>query len=460
MGSEREQGGPTSYGGVIPNLSLAAELGPPRTECAVGALMPWAGKLWAVSYVSTRKNGGLGTGLYEIDKNLRIKKHPQSRVGVYTNRFVHFPSNQIIIGPHVIDDEGHVRTIKDIDIRICGTMSHLKDPDNMVYLLGMEGEFLEMNVHSLKFKQIGDLVKELSLPEVHFKAGYTGFGRVVVANNAYDNEEFVGRRQAGCLAEWDGSVWHVVERNPFVEVTGRGPSVYIFAVGWDRASSILKVFVPSVKKWLTYRLPKGSHTYDHMWATEWPRIRETEHERFLMDCHGIFYELPQWNYGGKLWGVQPICRHLWVLGDFCTYRGMLVLGADNASPASGQNPLHGEPQSGIWLGKTDDLWQFGKPVGWGGPWWETTVKKGEPSDPYLMTGFDKKSLHIAHNENKSISFTVEIDFVGDGSWKTYGTFSVSKNGYMHHEFPDGFSAHWIRMRADKDCTATAYLIYS
>ena len=45
---------------------------------------------------------------------------------------------------------------------------------------------------------------------------------------------------------------------------------------------------------------------------------------------------------------------------------MLVLGADNASPSHGLSPTTAEPQSGLWFGKTDDLWSFGKPKGWGG----------------------------------------------------------------------------------------------
>lgn len=48
------------------------------------------------------------------------------------------------------------------------------------------------------------------------------------------------------------------------------------------------------------------------------------------------------------------------------------------------NPLGGQPQSGIW---------FGKPKGWGGPWRAAALKAGEASDPFLMTGFDKKVLH-------------------------------------------------------------------
>ena len=128
----------------------------------------------------------------------------------------------------------------------------------------------------------------------------------MVADNSYDNEEFTGKRAGGVLAEWDGKKWTVLERNPFVEVTERGahPNVPIFATGWDRASAILYVYTDGNKQWTRYRLPKASHTFDHMWSTEWPRIRETEHERFLMDHHGLFYELPQWTYGSG----RRLCR--------------------------------------------------------------------------------------------------------------------------------------------------------
>jgi len=463
--------GPFQIGGVIPHLTLKAELGPPRTECGVGALMPWAGRLWALSYVSHKAGTGLGTGLYEIDDSFSLVKRPESRVGTYANRFVHWESNQLIMGPHLIDAERNVRTVEPlVDVRLCGTMGHLEDPGNRVYMLGMEGEFFETDVRTLEVKQLFDLTRELDLPPgrygkgrqtAHFKAGYTGFGRVVVANNSYDEPDFLAPDGAGRLAEWDGNQWRILERTAFVEVTGRGESSKaIFATGWDRASAILEVYTSGDGKWTRYRLPKASGTYDHAWSTEWPRIRETEHERYLMDCHGMFYEVSPHVYGNRIWGVQPISRHLWVLGDFCTWRGLLVLGADNASPAAGRNALMGEPQSGLWLGKTDDLWRFGRPAGWGGVWWQEAVKAGQPSDPYLMTGFDKKALHLAHESEQPVAFNVEVDFLGHGAWKEYGTFSVSPRGYVHHEFPSGFSAHWVRVTAERACTATAHLVYT
>jgi len=454
-----------SISGVIPSLALTSKLGPPRTEFAPGAMMAWADRLWIVTYVSDGPNSGVGPGLYEIDENLHMKVHADTRVGTYTNRMVHWESNQCIIGPWVIDADRNIRTVESLlNVRICSTMRHLKDPENKVYMLCMEGEFFEMDVHTLKTRQLFDLNKDFGLGGhgvIHFKAGYSCFGRVIVTSNSYYEEDFLGQQEYGRLLEWDGQTWTILERKPFVEVNGHGTFMNaIFATGWDRASAILKVFTVNDGKWSTYRLPKASHTFDHAWQTEWPRIRQTEHERFLMDCHGIFYELSPWAYGNKVWGIRPISTHLWVLGDFCTYRGMLVLGADNASPASGTNNLAGEPQSGLWFGKTDDLWQFGKPAGWGGPWWEETVKANIPSDPYLMTGFDKKVLHLSHEADQSVNFRVEVDFLGIQKWKTYETFRVPAHGYVHHEFPQGFSAHWVRVVPDTDCTASAYFIYT
>jgi hypothetical protein len=456
---------PLQISGVVPSLCFSADLGPPRSECGVGALMPWAGKLYSVTYLSHRKKTGSGTGLYVIDQDLKMTKHVQSVPGTYANRFIHNHSNQLVIGPHIIDAHHKVRTVKDlIEIRLAATMEHLADPQNSVYMLGMEGEFFELNVRTLKVRRLFDLTQELSTPgegRCHYKCGYTAFGRVIIGNNTYSEKDFKGVAADGRLAEWDGKKWEVLERKPFVEVHGRGRfGGTIFAMGWDRASAILKVFTADDKTWRTYRLPKASHTFDHMWQTEWPRIREVEHERFLMDCHGMFYELSPWAYGNRIWGIRPISTHLWVIPDFCSYRGLLVLGSDNASSHMGENTLCAEPQSGLWMGKTDDLWQWGKPKGWGGPWWEESVEKNQPSDPFLMTGFDQKCLHLSHDSSTAVDFLIEVDFQGDGCWKPYQKVNVPKRGYRPHVFPLGFSAHWVRITSSAKCRASAQFHYT
>lgn len=47
----------------------------------------------------------------------------------------------------------------------------------------------------------------------------------------------------------------------------------------------------------------------------------------------MFYELSR-SFGGWIWGLRPISTHPWVLGDFCSWQGMLMLGAVGAGKRS------------------------------------------------------------------------------------------------------------------------------
>jgi len=447
--------------GIMPHLTARATIDTVRSETGIGALMPWAGKLWFVTYVAHTACSGGGTGLFEVDETFNIKKHPESVVGTYANRMIHAQSNQAIIGPHLIDTNGNVRTVHAIEEhRLTATMVHLFDPEHMVYFLTMEGLLYEVNVHTLEATLLFDLMKTLNCTKEakpHFKGGYTKDGSVIVANNTYDEREYQNLKQDGRLAQWDGMTWQIIENNPFNEVNG-GDSTACYATGWDKASVIFKAYKDN--KWTTYRLPKATQTMDHMILTEWPRIREVETERYLMDCCGMFYELSHLSYENRVWGLRPISTHLRMIPDFCTWNGLLVLAGNQATPIWDSNKLAGEPQSNLWFGKTDDLWNFGKPSGWGGPWWESEIKAHVPSDPYLMTGFDKKCLHLSHNIESTVHFKIEVDFLGNGTWKTYAIVPVTANGYYHHEFPDGFSAHWVRLTSDSDCNGSGYFVYS
>ncbi len=452
-----------SISGVNPDLAVTADLTPARSETGIGALMPWAGKLWFVSYVAHLKSTGSGTGLFEVDEDFNLQKHPESIVGTYANRMIHSPSDQLIIGPHFIDVNGKVRTIKEFEKhRLAATMEHLHCPKNKVYFLTMEGIMFEADVNSLKIKKLFNLLQELKIPDLakpHFKAGYTGQDRVLVVNNTYGESDYSGETSYGRLAQWDGEKWEIVDSNAYNEVTGRKNfGKAILATGQDRCSAILKALING--KWLTYRLPKGSYAFDHTSLTEWPRIREIETERSLMDASGIFYEVPSIAYDGNLWGIKPISTHLRVIPDFCSWRGFLVLGGNQVSPILEKNIFVGQPQSNLWFGKTDDLWGFGPLKGWGGLWWDSDIKRDQPSVPFLMSGFDKKTLHLYHDSNEIVDFKLEVDFLGNHTWKEFDILSVGSNKYRHFEFPYGFSAHWIRLVPEKDCKATAYFTYN
>ncbi len=460
----KKQFEPINISGTFPHLAVKAEHEPARTETGIGALMPWADRLWFVTYVAHKAATGGGTGLFTVDDDMRIERHPAGRVGTYANRIIHKESNQLIIGPHAVDTKGSVRTFEElVDIRLTATARHLEDPANKVYFLGMEGEFYEADVHTLKATHLFDLLKELDIKDKsHFKDAFMNHGRVVVANNSYYPGDFERGFSDGRLAEWDGREWKILQRTQFNTVSGRygndmGNAIY--AAGQDRASALLCVYLPATG-WRTYRLPKGTNTQDHAWTTEWPRIREVESERWMMDASGIFYEMPAMTYLDALRGVVPICRHLRIIGDYCSWNGMLVMAGDQTTPINDSNPFVGQPQANLWFGKTDDLWRFGgRPAGCGGPWWETKAAPGEPSDPFLMHGFGEKCLHVSSADGGALRVGIELDFRGTGVWHRYAEVETS-DGYACHVFPTGLSAHWVRLVPDRACEATAQFFYT
>lgn len=448
-----------SISGVVPKLAVKAHH-VPRSETGIGALMPWADRLWFVTYVAHKSATGGGTGLFSIDDDLQLTKHPESVVGTYANRLVHKETDQLFIGPHVIDTEGSVRTIDAlVDYRLTATCRHLTDPANKIYYLGMEGEFLELDVNTLDVTQLADLLLELDVEGYpHFKDAYTRHGRVVVVNNSYYDKDFPTGESEGRLAEWDGHRWTTLARTQFntlASANGIGDAIY--AVGQDRASALLHVYLPDTG-WRVYRLPKSTHTQDHAFTTEWPRIREVESERLLMDASGTFFELPAMTYDQAVWGLRPISSHLRVVADFCSWNGLLVLAGDQNTPIGDTNPVAGQPQANLWFGTTDDLWRWGKPTGWGGPWWESDVITGTPSDPYLMTGYDNKCLHLSHDADHAVDFDLEVDFQGNGRWHRYR--SITVDSYSCVTFPPAFSAHWVRLVPSASCRATAQFIYT
>lgn len=438
----------------VPNIGFRANTAGPRSECGTGALMPWAESLWAVTYNSHMKATGTDLALYRIGENLKVEKvHVHN--GTHANRMVHAESNSLFIGPYRIDEQGNVKFIPEFENhRLTATMRHLTDPANRVYALTMEGLLFELDVAELKPRLLFDLVKEMRLARrPHFKGGSMAQGRVVVANNGF---YAYGEDDAG-LFEWDGKRWNRLSGKPHMECANRMDlGQAMFCTGWDEASVLFWALVEG--RWLRYRLPKASHAFQHAWQTEWMRIREVETEHYLMDIHGMFYELQPVPFEGAIWGVKPVCQHLRIIPDYCAFRGMLALGGNQTTPNRDNNPVAGQPQSGIWLCKTDDLWSWGKPKGWGGPWRRAPVRKGEASDPFLMTGFEKKMVHIA--SDRAAHFKIEIDFLGTGEWKTYETLFTGAEGYARHIFPDGFAAHWVRVTPQTGCTASVEFFYS
>jgi hypothetical protein len=118
-----------------------------------------------------------------------------------------------------------------------------------------------------------------------------------------------------------------------------------------------------------------------------------------------------------------------------------------------------DEKSAVWVGAIDDLWRLGKPTGKGGPWKNTRVEAGQASDPYLIGFYDKKELSLSHDLQESVNIIVEVEPVGHGDWMKYMEISVPAGETIKYIFPENFHARWIRFITDKDCMATAWLVY-
>jgi hypothetical protein len=184
--------------------------------------------------------------------------------------------------------------------------------------------------------------------------------------------------------------------------------------------------------------------------------REVATERDLLNLHGTFYELPARNAQGMS-KIRPVATHHLAIHDFCSHNGLILLTGLDAG-AQGSHIFRSEDgKAAVWAGVVDDLWKLGKPRGQGGPWKDTAVKAGVPSDPYIMTAYDKKSVELSASGD--VKITLEIDLDGTDLWVPYETFAIKTNETAKHEFPAGFSSYWVRALSDSDTTASVVFTY-
>lgn len=458
-----------SVSGVYPHLAVFNS----QPECGIGAVAPWAGKLWLVTYSPHRPKGS-DDGLYEIDRNLVIKRRPESVGGTPANRMVHIESGQLLIGPHLIGRDGTVRTIppKVMPGRLTANARHLETPDKKVYYLTMEEGLYEVDVKSL---DVRTLLPDANarrpadsphLPGYHGKGGYTGQGRLLYANNGEHGSwrHPLSRDPSGCLASWNGRTWSVVARAQFCEITGPGSlsgavsdSDPVWVTGWDHRSVLLKLLDKG--SWRTFRLPKASHTYDgrHGWHTEWPRIRPVDEDTWLMTMHGTLFAFPAGFRSGNTAGIRPRSTYLKMITDWAPWGDRIAFACNDASRFD--NALCGQAQSNLWFVDSDRLDDLGPKQGCGGPWVDDEVRPGVPSDPYLIAGYETCVIHLVHDRGAPVGFTAEIDPDGTGSWSTLSEIPVPETGYASFVVPRAVEAEWIRFKCDTACRATVYLHY-
>ena len=430
-------------------------------ECGTGAVVPWAGDLWVITY-GPHCPVGSSDKLYRIRPDLTQKIYPKSVGGTPANRLVHRETNQLLIGPYVIDGKGNVRVIPPAKMpgRLTGAARHLTDSENKVYVATMETGLYELDMRTLAVNtlirengkndgKIGAYLKKRELPKpvgwnsaprtqvpgYHAKGLSSGFGRVFVSNNGEDTPQ--ARRNpfvpSGVLAWWNefGKDWTTIRRCQFTEISTpdgiygnehpeRNP---VWAMGWDAKSVILGVTTNGTG-WTYYRLPKASHCYDgaHGWNTEWPRIRDVGFRdgSLLATMHGTFWRFPKGFSPANPNGIRPISTYLKVIGDFCRWGDHIVFGCDDQAKDEflGKRGLKKDAprckrsQSNLWFVKPGDLKTFGPPSGEGYVWLNENVKAGDVSDPYLHAGYETMRFSFARKDGTSVRY----ELIEDGDW--------------------------------------------
>lgn len=481
---------PRQISGIYPTLAYYNNEG----ECGTGAVVPWAGRLWVITY-GPHYPFGSSDKLYEITPGLNQIIHTESIGGTPANRMIHKESNQLFIGPYAIDTSRNVRVIpvEKMPGRLTGNARHLSDPTGKIYFGTMEEGFYEVDVNTLEVNTIyvdgnvnrkaGEMAQEAELlPGAHGKGLYSGQGVMVYSNNGEANQAALEQFdvESGVLAEWNGKDWKVIRRNQFVEVTGPGgifgnanpETDPIWTTGWDHKSVIIGVRNPKTG-WNFYRLPKASHSYDgaHGWNTEWPRIRDIgtpENPDYLMTMHGMFWRFPQTFTAENSAGIRPRSAYLKVIGDFTRWNNQLVFGCDdsankdflNKRKQKGNMEGPGQSNSNLWFTTPEKPDQLGPNTAVGSVWLNENINAGEISEPFLFAGWPVRSVWIQNAGNKDVSFVFEVDKNGIQKWEVLKTVAVRAGESANLEFSENETGEWIRIKSETKTTATVSFNYA
>lgn len=470
--------------GVYPHLAMWNSEG----ECGTGAVVPWAGKLWAVTY-GPHCVFKSDDKLYEIDPNLNVKVREESLGGTHANRMIHKESNQLIIGCYFIDSKGNVRAIprEKMPGRFTGNARSLSDPENKVYFASMEEGLYEVDVNTLDVIEIirdGNLKPypkktdsngaEIKQPVISKLHGYhgkglcSGFGKVFYANNGVHHKDIDKdpTLPSGALGEWKpgDADWSPIRINQFTEITCRD-GIYgnlnpdkntLWTIGFDAKSLILMVCQDG--KWSSMRLPKASHSYDgsHGWNTEWPRIRDIGSKDYLMTMHGAFWNFPPDFSAENAKGIRMRSNYLKVVGDFCKWQNKIVLACDdsankeflNKRDLKSEKVSPAQSNSNFVFMDESEIETRGPAIGRGSVFLREDVKAQTASDAMLTGGFENCILALSHSSTYPVSVEIQTGD-GDGKFSTHKTVKLGANSSKFIDISD-VGAEWVRIMPTQD----------
>ncbi len=473
--------GPVQVSGVYPSLAMFNDEG----ECGTGAVVPWADRLW-VDHLRPAPARGSSDKLYEVDARPHGRSSdPRASAAPTPTGMIHRESQQLFIGPYVIDAGGprardpphvHARPAdrhRPAPDRSCrrGVRRH----DGGRALRGRRPLARGHRADRRRQRQAAPIriVPRRSprrCPGYHGKGLYSGQGRLVYANNGEPGEAPFAIR-APRRVRWPSGAAAATGRSCAATSSPKSPAPAasraatipatdpVWSIGWDHRSLILMLLdarpvarVPVAEG--EPRLRRRSRL-EHRVAAHPRHRRGRPADDDARHVLALPADLLRQNAAP---GIRPRSTYLKVIGDFCRWNDRVVLGCDdtakaeflNTRRAKGKVAGPGQSQSNLWFVEPSRLDRLGPASASGAVWVDEHVEAGVPSDPFLRGGFERCGVHLAHASDTPVTVELEVDRDGTDSWTPLRRIDVPVAGYAWANLTDTGRASWVRARLSRD----------
>lgn len=466
---------PNNFANVGVNSNATATQ---RSEIGIGALIPWCDRLYYSTYLADYSAGsGSSIGyLLNTGQAVTVLMHNSC----HTGRFVHYETNQLLLGPCIIKADGSVRVVTNlVPLRITGWARHLISPATKAYCITMQGLLFEVDlINASDAVQLFDMRTELSLSKFHFKACHTTSSyysnqRLVVVSNVQTKPGDAAN--SGILALFDGTTgWSTKSNRSHIEILGNYDTSdgLMFGIGMDHKSAFLTTPQSNLGTFYIYRIPMGTNNQNYYITQEWMRIRPVLTERYLMNAFGTWFRLSPWLAHASAGGIEnfgtpgtdyprleAVGNYVDTVTDFAVWNGKFAIGTNNMSEQAGKFPTAGQSQSCIKFCDIESVMAV-KPKGTGYLWYKEAVVAGVSSDAMLMRGYDKKCLFIKNDT--ATACTVTINLINYSDSHAYPTTIVTvANGLSVLAFPEGMECDWFSLTPSANVSnMSAWINYS
>lgn len=434
-----------------------------RSESGIGALMPWANKLWLTTYPDENGNGS-GTGLFSLDEDGHLELVEETNK-THAGRAI--SGEYAFIGEHKIHQDGTAIRMAGFETtdRITAwavVPGQIPNSEGYVwtYCLTMGGRIYRiLNDDSTEVVFVGDASTAFNISgQAHFKAMWGTPTRLYVVSNINNPDGRFGYYHipSSTFTRLDNSIDTRTTGMSYIEVSGSYDGFrHAFALGQDNYTGYLYLINGNdSSEPRIFLIPLPSRQQVFGWQQEWMRIRQADTtERFIMDFHGGYFALSPFldgedNAATGLPRIEALGNHSRTTTDWAVFDGKLWL-ASNASSTQNNNryPNGGQSQSILWgVESVDELLSHTRKARASG--WFYRARQITTDESYMMMsrGYDRKMFYYKNGSETVHNITLY------GYWGTtkqpIEVFEVTANELVTFQVPDGMNPDWFSIQSD------------